>query len=505
MSANFDAPALPRPDDAGRLIASLRASSEDFETLFQRYGHPAPALRHYGLIQWRDLHLARAIEALRAALVLRPEDADLWRDLAGAYDRSGDAELAERCVRESLRLRSDDAQSWLLLANFESRDGRRNEAEAAFNHAIRRDPTLGDAHFGLGMLHFERRDMAAAAASLCLAIANGYANVLGFSTLGHLKYLAGDFAGSAAAFENAAHFGPLDLNALRKFARAQTIQAIIEGSVEQAIADYPERAGEAREETDEILRDAFHQLSAYGPLQAAVAVGRFRLARNPDDPVQRYLLDAASGQRLARAPADYLECCFDLFAKNFDQKLVSVLQYNAPELMARLIAPIRERFDNMLDLGCGTGLAAAHLAPFGGRLTGVDVSGRMLDEAAKRGLYSELAKAEAVEFLSRGGARFDLVFAADMLVYLGDLQPLFDAVARSSAPGGLFVISVETTEEADYKLSPSGRFAHAVAYLERLARPRFAILARQAATIRLEACRPAEGMLLTLERRGAPA
>jgi predicted TPR repeat methyltransferase len=125
----------------------------------------------------------------------------------------------------------------------------------------------------------------------------------------------------------------------------------------------------------------------------------------------------------------------------------------------------------------------------------------MLDEAAKRALYTELAKAEAVEFLTGRPARFDLVFAADMLVYLGDLQPLFDAVARSTMPGGLFVMSVETTEEADYQLLPSGRFAHAAGYLERLARPRFTVLVRQEATIRLEAGRPAEGMFLALERR----
>jgi len=500
-TASFDAPALPGSDEAGRLMASLRASSEDFEALFQRYGQPAPALRHYGLIQWRDQQFTRAIEALRAALVLTPDDADLWRDLAGAYDRSGDAELADRCVRQSLCHRSDDACSWLLLANLESRGGRRNEAEAAFSHAIMCDPKLGDAHFGLGLLHFERRNIGAAVASLSLAIANGYANALGFTTQGHLKFLAGDFAGSAAAFENAARFGPLDLNGRRKFARARTIQAMIEGNLDQAIADYPNLAGDAREELDDILRDAFHQLSAFGREEAAVAVGRLLAAQNPDDPVQRYLLDAVSGRRLVRAPVDYLESCFDKFAKTFDQKLVNVLQYQAPELMARLITPIRESFSNMLDLGCGTGLAAAHLAPFGGRLTGVDVSGGMLDEAVKRGLYADLAKAEAVEFLAGCAARFDLVFAADMLVYLGDLRPLFDAVARSSALGGLFVISVETTEAADYQLLPSGRFAHAVAYLERLARPDFNVLVKQAAMIRLEAGRPAEGMFLALERR----
>ena len=82
----------------------------------------------------------------------------------------------------------------------------------------------------------------------------------------------------------------------------------------------------------------------------------------------------------------------------------------------------------------------------------------MLDEARKRALYQQLVKAEAVEFLARYSRRFDLVFAADMLVYLGDLQQLFDAVAGAIAPDGLFAVSIETTEDEDYKILPSGRF-----------------------------------------------
>ena len=50
--------------------------------------------------------------------------------------------------------------------------------QSAFDHAIELDPTLGDAHFGLGLLHFAQLRLDAALASLSLAIANGYANAL---------------------------------------------------------------------------------------------------------------------------------------------------------------------------------------------------------------------------------------------------------------------------------------------------------------------------------------
>lgn len=494
---------LPDSENVDRLAASLHASSGEFAALLRRYGAPSPALRHYGLIQWLNGRPAAAIEAFRAALALKPEDADLWRDLAGAFDASGDIVLAEYCVRESLRHQPGNARAWLLFANFANRAHRRDEAEEAFCNAITLDPSLGDAHFGLGLLRFEQRRLDAAVASLRLAIANGYANALGLSTLGHVQYVAADFAGCVAAFESAARLAPLDQNGRRKYARARTLQAMIDGDVTQAVAAFPALIGEDREDGSDFFLEAFSLLSAYGHHEAAAALGRLRLAENPDDPIRQYLLDAVLDRPLSRAPVDYLETYFDLFAKSFDRKLVDVLQYDAPSLMARLVAQSRSRFDETLDLGCGTGLAAAHLAPFGGRLTGVDVSGRMLDEAARRSLYARLEKAEAIEFLARRGALFDLVFAADVLVYLGDLEPLFAAVAQSIAPAGIFAVSIETTLAGDYKLLPSGRFAHAVAYLERLAAADFEIIATQEATIRLEAARPARGMLFVFKRRQA--
>ena len=56
---------------------------------------------------------------------------------------------------------------------------------------------------------------------------------------------------------------------------------MIDGNVEQAVADYAKLAGEDREIAAEILRDAFAVLSAYGHLEAAAAVGRLRLAKTP--------------------------------------------------------------------------------------------------------------------------------------------------------------------------------------------------------------------------------
>jgi predicted TPR repeat methyltransferase len=111
--------------------------------------------------------------------------------------------------------------------------------------------------------------------------------------------------------------------------------------------------------------------------------------------------------------------------------------------------------ESALDLGCGTGLCAPLLRPLVRRLAGVDLSEKMLDKAREAGLYDELACADIVDWLRQREAEWDLVLAADVLVYIGDLAPLFEGVARVLQPGGWFAFSVESL--APRSRSRSGR------------------------------------------------
>jgi len=53
-----------------------------------------------------------------------------------------------------------------------------------------------------------------------------------------------------------------------------------------------------------------------------------------------------------------------------------------------------------------------------------------------------------------------------VLVYLGDLAPVFAASARALAPGGLFAFTAEALVGEGFQLGESMRFAHSAAYLE---------------------------------------
>ena len=374
-------------------------------------------------------------------------------------------------------------------------------AEGAYRRVIDLNPKAAAAHLGLGLLLFRRKSYEEALAAVRASVDLDHVNGLAHFALGHLSFIALDFASCARAFDEAERLTlPLDAPSRQKRARAITFQAMIEGRVQEALQEYSGIAGDDREDLDVIARDAFSVLSASGHLEAAAEIGRMRLAEKPDDPVRRYLLDAVIGRTMAAAPTEYIEQYFDQFAPQFDSKLLGTLQYDAPSQMAKLVAGHRARFNQMLDLGCGTGLAAEELMPFGSTLVGVDLSSGMLAEAAKRGGYTELVKSEALAYLQTTQDRFDLIFAADLLIYFGDLGPLLRAAAGAMVQGGLLALSIEVAEGESFTLRPSGRFAHSLDHLKTAATD-FVILESVESHIRLEAGRPVPGLYVILERR----
>jgi predicted TPR repeat methyltransferase len=135
-------------------------------------------------------------------------------------------------------------------------------------------------------------------------------------------------------------------------------------------------------------------------------------------------------------------------------------------------------------------------------LTGVDLSGAMIAKALERGVYERLVVGDAAALLTcepRGA--FDLIVAADPLVYVGGLAPLFAAVASALAANSLFAFSVETREGDGFKLEPTMRFAHGRGYVEATAsaaslRP---LLIRSAST-RREAGADVPGLVCVFER-----
>lgn len=245
-------------------------------------------------------------------------------------------------------------------------------------------------------------------------------------------------------------------------------------------------------------------LKELGRLQEAALSFEQALANGADAELNRYFLAALGGQGVPAAPPRlYVEDLFDSYAGDFEEHLVQVLNYRAPEVLVERLAATGRRFESALDLGCGTGLCGKLLRPLARRLEGVDLSGNMIARARKRGIYDRLEQADLADYLAAAHGRYDLVIAADVFIYVGALETVFAEVARLMEPGGVFCFSVEAAgEDEDIALRPSLRYVHSERYLRALAlQSGFDLKATARHPIREDQQAPIPGLFAWLARR----
>lgn len=243
--------------------------------------------------------------------------------------------------------------------------------------------------------------------------------------------------------------------------------------------------------------------------QAAEAL-RQVLALDPEDifgaGLKLALLGAA--ETPDKPPSRYVEALFDDYADRFEAALVERLDYTVPGKLAALVRKARGEggcFSCAVDLGCGTGLFGVEIRASVSRLEGFDLSANMLAKAEEKGIYDHLARSDLsldaersqlfADGLTRG--RADLVAAADVLMYLGDLTNAFSLAAGLAAPGAFFAFSVEDAGTPDgFHLAPSLRYAHSEAYVRAaLAAAGFEIRKIERTTIRMDGGKPVLGIL----------
>ncbi|HXJ02369.1 MAG TPA: tetratricopeptide repeat protein [Micropepsaceae bacterium] len=235
--------------------------------------------------------------------------------------------------------------------------------------------------------------------------------------------------------------------------------------------------------------------------QFSEALPRFEeaLTLRPDFPEARALHATAYREAYRRL--------FDESAPLFEESLLSNLNYRGHlqlREMADRVWPGAKTGVRILDLGCGTGLVGEQFktwAAGGGRLDGIDFSTGMLDQARNRSVYNTLYLGDIEQMLAGTGESYDLILAADTLIYFGDLKVLVRGAAQHLLPGGFFIFTVESKDGEGWEPTPKRRFRHSEAYLrECAAEAGLEFVERMDCTLRFETGAPVPGFVVVLKK-----
>jgi predicted TPR repeat methyltransferase len=415
------------------------------DVLRKQPGH-ADALHFLGVLTFRQGDEERAIELIRRSIEIAPTNDNAFKNLGNIYLEQDRFDLAEQCYREAAALNPEDSTNFSNLCVALRNQGRAREAIAAGQKAVAVSPD----------------------------------NPLGWYSLGNACRKAGQLKEAIRSFERSVTLDPSFAPAYDNYC-----QAVF--SLER------------------------QSILGRRSLRKTIAAYRRWLKDSPGNNIAGFMLAALEGDiELHQAPAPFVRDMFDHFAQTYDQRLAAI-EFRVPQLVERALQQLLGPGDGnrlVLDGGCGTGLCGPALRPYAARLTGVDLSSRMLQKAERRGVYDALVESELTAFLQRSPEHFDLVVFSDTLCYFGDLQDVIQAAARSLRRSGLTVFSVEKLPPqksgGGYRLSPHGRYSHARSYVEGcLDFAGLDLLQVQEETIRLEKGAPVTGLIAAVRKRAA--
>jgi predicted TPR repeat methyltransferase len=241
------------------------------------------------------------------------------------------------------------------------------------------------------------------------------------------------------------------------------------------------------------------------------AIAAFRKSResDPDDQHGAHLhLIRLGDERLSEMPKAYVQALFDQYAPRFEHTLINDLGYRAPGLIfkavvaARVAAKKPALFKRAIDLGCGTGLAAAAFARQVDDFIGIDLSPGMIKQARATELYAELEVADMIEGLrGKADASANLVVAADAFVYLSDLAPVLTEARRVLALGGVLAFTLESHDGDGIVLGEGLRYAHSAEYVRgAITKAGLKLLTLEPASPRIENNEPVRGLVVVAEK-----
>ncbi len=521
--------ALTQQEQFDQAIKSLRTAIEN---------NPGQPSLHNSLanVLLRQHHITDAIQTLTEALSIDHTYATAYNTLGRCYYLQGQLNIAEENYQQAIRYDDHFPQAHYNLALLYLHQENWPHAIEQLQNTLALNPDFTQAHRQLGEAFLQQEDFKSAQDTFlhCVECQPEYADNYYNLGLTYLKQQQPEEA--VAAFEQAIaleckqddvqhllgnaylHEGD-PAKALSYFMRQLEISPLMESYYNIGVIlmhqDRNKEAIQYLEQAQSLAPDdtaiAINLGGIYLKLQQlekATEYYQAAIEKDPDNDELKHIVAAISQTETPdHAPAAYVEHLFDQYAPYYDKHLTEALQFSVPQ---QLVDAINEALESpltitpppwsILDIGCGTGLAAPYLKPLAKQLDGIDLSPKMIAVANTKSLYDSLAVMDALTI----GTTFcdvDLIIASDVFTYIGNLTTVLHQCYTVLKPNGLLTFSVERSEQPGYLLQTTIRYAHHKTYLyEALNHAGFTPITCQETTLRTQQKQPVIGYLVVAHK-----
>ena len=438
-----------------------------------------------------------AVKNYEKAIIIKPDYAKAHFNLGGAFQDIGQLSSSVKSYEKSIFVEPSYAEAHNNLGNVLRELGQLDSAISYYEKALAINPKYIEAHYSLGSIYEEigQLNSAVKCYEKVLVIKPEFSKM--HNNLGVILQNQGQLNDAVKHLEEAITLSP-------DFAEAHNNL----GNIHKDLNDYDaaincyeiaisinSNYAEAHFNLGILLKHIGHHEDAVKNLEAAVSI-----KANYGEAF--HLLNALTGKTTKSPPKEYVEKLFDHYADGFDGSLVEQLQYKLPFLIKELInkaAPSLSKFNNVIDLGCGTGLAGQELKGISNTLTGIDLSNKMIIKAKERQIYDHLITGDISEALNNTTEKYDLFVALDVLIYIGEVSSIFKAIRNCCNQSAIFIFSIEVQTDGDYSLLKTGRYSHSVDYILRNSSDRFKLLASQEVKLRKDNEKWISGNIICLQ------
>ncbi len=424
--------------------------------------------------------------------------AEICNNLASLYYKLTQFNQAKLYYQKAISTHPDYLAAHYNLGLIYTKLDQFNNAINQFQTVVSLSPTHGKAHFHLANLLAQTNQLTEAQQHYQLAIEQQPTLVNAYANLAAIHVKQHQLTNAQACYQTALELEP---NSSSVHFNMGVILAE-QNNITDAIEHYQQTITLQPDHLDALQNLAVCYYKQHNT-DMAIACYEKALTISPENPALSYLLSAIKQDgKQQTTPIVYIKKLFDDYANDYDNHLQTLLCYQIPILLTQLIEKTvmsQSPCWDILDLGCGTGLMGSKIKPYAHYLLGIDVAISMLKKAEEKQIYDQLTCTDIKTFIEQCDTMFDLIIAADVFGYIGNLDRLFHRLAQLLKPSGMIAFSIELTEEPCMQLQPTGRFQHNMNYIQQLTQQnQLTIIAKSTETIRLQQGLPVNGALFLL-------